>query len=160
MRSRLQGWMSGTFLAMLFLGVGVGMGLWIIGVSLALPFAIIAEIFEIIPVVGSFISAFLPALVALTISPLKFVLVLTLFLILNQVDAHIFQPIVVGQHVNLHPIAVIIAILIMGELFGLIGVIFAIPAAVVVTTLLDELTSKPNTDKSNRLGSNLTHRQN
>lgn len=148
MRSRLQGWMSGTFLAMLFLGIGVSIGLWIIGIPLVLPFAIIAGVFEIIPVVGSFIGALLPALVALTISPLKLVLVLALFLILNQVDAHIFQPIVVGQQVNLHPIAVIIAILIMGELFGLIGVIFAIPAAVVVTTLLDELTARPNSPES------------
>ena len=67
---------------------------------------------------------------------------------LNQIDTHIFQPIVIGKHVNLHPITIVIAILIMGELFSLIGVIFAIPTAVVVTTLLDELTAKPNSLES------------
>ena len=143
-RLRLQGWMTGTLLAMLFLGIGVGIGLWILGIPLPLPFAIIAALFEIIPVIGSFIGGFLPALVALTISPLKLVLVFVLFLLLNQIDAHVFQPIVVGQQVNLHPIAVIIAVLIMGELLGLIGVVFAIPAAVVVTTLFDEFTSRAN----------------
>ena len=148
MRLRLQGWMTGTLLAMLFLGIGVGLGLWILGIPLALPFAIIAGIFEVIPIVGSFVGGFLPALVALTISPLKLVLVLVLFLLLNQIDAHIFQPIVVGQQVNLHPVAVIIAVLIMGELLGLLGVIFAIPIAVVVTTLFDEFTFKPNSDNS------------
>ena len=71
---------------------------------------------------------------------------MVLFLLLNQIDAHIFQPIVVGQQVNLHPVAVIIAVLIMGELLGLLGVIFAIPAAVVVTTLMDEFTFKPNSE--------------
>ena len=147
-KSRLQGWMSGTLLAMLFLGIGVGIGLWLLGIPLFFPLAIIAGIFEIIPIVGSFIGGFLPALVALTISPIKLILVLALFLILNQIDAHIFQPIVVGKQVNLHPIAVILAVLIMGELFGLIGVIFAIPAAVVVTTLLDELTVTPNSSES------------
>lgn len=145
---RLQGWMSGALLAMLFLGIGVGIGLWLLGIPLSLPLAIIAGIFEVIPIIGSFIGGFLPALVALTISPLKLVLVLALFLILNQIDTHIFQPIVVGQQVNLHPIAVILAVLIMGELFGLIGVVFAIPAAVVVTTLFDELTTDFNSSES------------
>ena len=147
-RLRLQGWMTGTLLAMLFLGVGVGIGLWILRIPLALPFAVIAALFEVIPIVGSFVGGFLPALVALTISPLKLVLVLVLFLLLNQIDAHIFQPIVVGQQVNLHPVAVIIAVLIMGELLGLIGVVFAIPAAVVVTTLFDEFTANPIEDAS------------
>ena len=147
-RLRLQGWMTRAFLAMLFLGIGVGIGLWILGIPLALPFGIIAGLFEVIPFIGSFVGGFLPALVALTISPLKSVLVLALFLILNQIDAHVFQPIVVGQQANLHPIAVVIMVLVMGELLGLIGVIFAIPSAVVVMTLFDELTSKPDFSKS------------
>ena len=143
MRMRLQGWMSGTFLAMLFLGVGVGIGLLLLGIPLSFPFAVIAAIFEIFPIIGSFIGGFLPALVALTISPVKLILVLVLFLILNQIDAHIFQPIVVGQQVNLHPIAVIIAVLVMSELLGILGLIFAIPTAVVIGTLFDEFTAKP-----------------
>ena len=144
MRLRLQGWMSGTFLAMLFLGVGVGIGLWLLGIPLSFPFAIIAALFEVIPIIGSFVGGFLPALVALTISPLKLILVLVLFLLLNQIDTHIFQPIVVGQQVNLHPITVIIAVLVMSELLGIIGLIFAIPAAVVITTLFAESTAKPS----------------
>lgn len=145
---RLQGWMSGTLLAMLFLGIGVGIGLLILGIPLPLPFGIIAGIFEIIPFFGSFVGGFLPALVALTISPLKLALVLVLFFVLNQIDAHIFQPIIVGQQVNLHPIAVIIAVLVMGELLGLIGVVFALPAAVVIMTFFDEFTAKPSSSES------------
>ncbi|MCC0179328.1 AI-2E family transporter [Waterburya agarophytonicola K14] len=142
MRVRLQGWMSGTFLAMLFLGIGVGIGLWILGIPLVLPFAIIAGLFEIIPFFGSFVGGFLPALVALTISPLKLVLVVVLFLILNQIDSHIFQPIVVGHQVNLNPVGVVITVLIMSELLGIVGLIFAIPAAVVIMSLFDEFTAK------------------
>lgn len=148
MRLRLQGWMSGTFLAMLFLGAGVGIGLWLLGIPLALPFGILAGLFEVIPFFGSFFGGFLPALVALTISPLKLVLVLLLFLLANQIDAHIFQPIVVGQQVNLHPVGVVIAVLVMNELLGIIGLVFAIPAAVVIVTLFDEFTSKPNLTES------------
>jgi len=148
MRSRLQSWMSGTFLAMLFLGTGVGIGLWVLGIPLSIPFAIIAGLFEIIPYVGSFVGGFLPALIALTISPLKLVMVIVLFLVLNQIDAHIFQPIVVGHQVNLNPVGVVITVLIMGELLGIIGLIFAIPAAVVVMTLFDEFTDKSSFSES------------
>ena len=144
MKLRLQGWMSGTFLAMLFLGLGVLIGLWILGIPLSLPFGIIAGLFEVIPFFGSFIGGFLPALVALTISPLKLVFVLILFLPLNQIDAHIFQPIVVGQQVNLNPIGVVITVLVMGELLGIIGLVFAIPATVVLMTLFDEFTPRTN----------------
>jgi predicted PurR-regulated permease PerM len=148
MRLRLQGWMNGTFLAMLFFGVGVGIGLWILGIPLSLPFGILAGMFGIIPFFGSFMGGFLPALVALTISPLKLVLVLVLFLLVNQIDAHIFQPIVVGQKVNLHPVGVVIAVLVMNELLGIIGLVFAIPATVVIMTLFEEFTSKPNLAES------------
>lgn len=147
-RFRLQGWMIGTLMAMLFLGVGVVIGLWLLGIPLPLSFGIIAGLFEVIPYFGSFVGGFLPALVALTISPLKLVLVFTLFLLLNQIDAHFFQPIVVGQQVNLHPIAVIITVLVMGKLLGFIGVVFAIPAAVVIMTFFDEFTPKPNLPES------------
>ena len=153
MKMRLQGWMSGTFLAMMFLGVGVGVGLWLLSIPLFFPFAVIAAIFEIFPIIGSFIGGFLPALVALTISPVKLILVLALFLILNQIDTHIFQPIVVGQQVNLHPIAVVIAVLIMSELLGIIGLIFAIPAAIVISTFFNEFTVKPTPTKSTSIES-------
>lgn len=147
--SGIQGWMVGTLWAMLFLGVGTVIGLWILGIPLALSFGIIAGLLEIIPYVGSFAGGFLPALVALTISPTKLILVIVLFIILNQVDAHLIQPMVMGKQVNIHPIGVIVAILIMGKLLGIIGVICAVPAAVIVKTLIDEFTSKSksNSDK-------------
>lgn len=138
-RVKLQGWLFGTLIAMLFLGAGATLGLWIIGIPLALSFGVIAGLFEIIPYFGSIVGTFLPALVALTLSPVKLLLVLALFLVLNQVDAHIVQPIIVGSRVHLKPAAVIIAFLIMGELLGLIGVLVAVPTAAVILALFEEL---------------------
>jgi predicted PurR-regulated permease PerM len=54
----------------------------------------------------------------------------------------------VGQKVNLHPVGVVIAVLVMNELLGIIGLVFAIPATVVIMTLFDEFTSKPNLAES------------
>ncbi|WP_375467800.1 AI-2E family transporter [uncultured Nostoc sp.] len=138
--TRLRGWIFGTGIAMIFLGVGAAFGLLILGIPSALPFGIIAGLFEIIPYFGSIIGAFLPALIALSISPLKLVFVLILFFIMNQVDAHVVQPVVMGQQVNIHPVMVIVTFLVMGKLFGFIGILLAVPAAAVIITLIDEFT--------------------
>ena len=142
---RLRGWIFGTGVAMLFIGVGAGIGLYLIGVPLPISFAVFAGFFEIIPYFGSIIGTFLPAIVALTVPNglTKALLVLALFLVLNQVDAHIIQPIVMGKQVDVNPVLVVIAFLVMGELFGFIGVLVAVPAAAVFVTLIEEFTPKP-----------------
>jgi predicted PurR-regulated permease PerM len=137
---RLEGWIFGTGVAMLIVGGGAAVGLWLLGVPLPLSFGVIAGVLEVIPYFGSFVGTFLPALVALTISPLKAVFVLVLFLILNQVDAHLIQPVIMGQRVKLNPVAVVVAFLAMGELFGFFGLLLAVPAAAVLATLIDEFT--------------------
>lgn len=137
---RLRGWIFGTGIAMLFLGAGATIGLWALGIPLALPFGVIAGLFEVIPYFGSIFGTFLPALVALTIAPVKLVFVLLLFLILNQVDAYLVQPLVMGKQVNLHPVLVILTFLVMGKLLGFIGVLLAVPTVAVLVTLIDEFT--------------------
>jgi predicted PurR-regulated permease PerM len=137
-QTRLRGWIFGTGIAMIFLGAGAAFGLWILGIPSAFAFGIIAGLFEIIPYFGSIVGTFLPALVALSISPIKFVFVLILFLIMNQIDAHLIQPLVMGRQVNIHPVMVIVTFLVMGKLFGLIGVLLAVPTAAIIVTLIDE----------------------
>ncbi|MBV9389019.1 MAG: AI-2E family transporter [Chroococcidiopsidaceae cyanobacterium CP_BM_ER_R8_30] len=137
---RLEGWIFGTGVAMLIIGVGAALGLWAIGVPLSVSFGVFAGVFEIIPYFGSIVGTILPALVALTISPIKAVFVVLLFLLLNQVDAHLVQPIIMGQRVKLSPVMVIVAFLVMGELLGFFGVLLAVPAAAVFATIIDEFT--------------------
>jgi predicted PurR-regulated permease PerM len=145
---RLRGWIFGTGVAMLFLGVGATLGLWALGIPSPLAFGIIAGLLEVIPYVGTIGGTVLPALVALSLSPIKLLLVLGLFLILNQVDAHIIQPLVMGRQVNLHPVMVILTFLIMGKLLGFFGVLLAVPIAAIFVSLIDELsTSQDSTDE-------------
>jgi predicted PurR-regulated permease PerM len=143
---RLQGWIFGIGIAMLFVGIGAGIGLYLIGVPLYISFGVFAGFLEIIPYFGSIVGTILPAIVALTTphGQTKALLVLALFLVLNQVDAHLIQPLIVGKQVNLNPVIVIIAFLVMGELFGLVGVLLAVPVAAIFVTLIDEFTqTKP-----------------
>ncbi|PSO85012.1 MAG: AI-2E family transporter [Cyanobacteria bacterium QS_3_48_167] len=140
---RLRGWLVGTGVAMLFVGVGATLGLGIIGIPLFLSLGIIAGLLEIVPYFGSIVGTFLPALVAITISPYKLIIVLILFLILNQIDGNIIQPLAMGQQAHLHPALVVIAFLILGTSLGFIGVLLAVPALAVLLALGEEFTSKP-----------------
>ncbi len=140
---RLRGWIFGTGVAMIFLGLGAILGLWVLGIPSPIPFGIIAGLLEVIPYVGTIVGTVLPALVALSLSPVKLLLVLGLFLILNQVDAHLVQPLVMGRQVNLHPVMVILTFLVMGKLLGFFGVLLAVPIAAVFVSLIDELTHEP-----------------
>jgi len=144
---RLRGWIVGTAMVSLFVGVGGGLGLWILGVPLYISFGLIAGILNVVPYLGSTVGALLPALVALTISPIKAVLVVVLFVALNQIEVYILRPMVMGREVNLHPEMVIVSFLIGGALLGLVGVLLAVPA-VVCATLMEELSPEvPSEDE-------------
>jgi len=135
---KLWGWIVGQAIVALFVGIGGGVGLWIIGVPLYINFGIIAGVLNVVPYLGSGVGALLPALLALTISPMKAVLVVLLFVALNQVEGYILQPMVMGREVKLHPTMVIVSFLMFGALLGIVGVLLAVPAAVLCATLLDE----------------------
>lgn len=139
---RLRGWIVGTAVVASFVGAAAGVGLWLLGVPLPLTFGIIAGVLNIIPFFGSVVGALLPALLALTISPLKAVEVVALFVAINQIEAHILQPQIMGREINLHPAMVIVSFLVFGTLLGIVGVFLAVPAAVLVGVITDELTEK------------------
>ena len=142
---RLRGWIIGTAIVSLFVGGGGALGLWLLGVPLPVTFGLIAGILNIVPYLGSIVGSLLPALVALTISPFKALLVLLLFVVLNQVDGNFLRPLVMGRAVRLHPATMLISLLVLGSLLGVVGLLLAVPAAVVVATLFDELSpEEPN----------------
>ncbi len=138
---RLRGWIVGTTIVSLFIGGGGGLGLWILGAPLPIAFGLLAGVLNVVPYLGSTVGALLPALLALTISPIKALSVIVLFVILNQVEGNLLQPLVMGREVQLHPALVIFSFLIMGALLGMVGLLLAVPAAVVVKTLVEELSS-------------------
>lgn len=147
---RLRGWMVGTLLVSLFVGGGGTLGLWILGVPLFLTFGLIAGTLNVIPYLGSTVGALLPALVALTISPVKALLVVALFLALNQTEGHVLQPLIMGREVNLHPALIIISFLVFGTLLGFVGVLLAVPAAVVIRVLVEWFESDTPQQKEKR----------
>jgi predicted PurR-regulated permease PerM len=147
LEERLRGWIVGTLVAVIIVGGGATLGLWIIGVPLALPLGILAGLLEIVPYFGPFAGALLPTLVALTVSPFKALLVVGLFVLLHLLDANLIQPQIMARYVRLHPVVVIVSFLFLSDLLGVAGVILAIPVAAFLAILADKIISKSSAYK-------------
>ncbi|UXA18596.1 AI-2E family transporter [Mycobacterium sp. SMC-4] len=124
----LTGFVRATFLVALVDAVGIGIGLVILGVPLALPLASLVFLGAFIPVVGAVVSGFLAVVVAL-LSKGFLVAALTLGVVLavQQLEGNVLQPFVMGRAVRLHPLAVLLAITAGALLAGIIGALLAVP---------------------------------
>lgn len=111
--------------------------LLIVGVPNAIAFAVLAGFADIIPVFGAFIATIPPVVAAFDISTTRAVIVLVALLIYQQFEDRYLTPAVYGSSLNLPPLIVLIAVLAGGELFGIAGILLALPAAAVGRVALD-----------------------
>ena len=138
-RGAWLGWMTAVTLDMLVLGGLLFLGLELVGLDFAIGFAVFSAFMTVIPNYGSVISAIPPIIAALAVSPAKAVLVLIVYLVVNQIEGNLILPLIMARTVDMHPGVVAIGLLVVAALFGLIGVFIAIPlislAAILVETL-------------------------
>lgn len=137
--ARMKSWALGTIELAVILGILSWVGLHFLGVPYAFVFAVIAALGELVPTLGPLITAVPPLVTALAISPMLAVWVAVLYLALHQIENHLLVPLVMGGAVDLHPVSVTFAVLVMATLFGLIGIIIAVPTALILKTLYQEL---------------------
>jgi putative heme transporter len=127
--SALIGYVRATFLVALVDATGIGSGLAIMGVPLALPLASLVFLGAFIPLVGAVITGFLAVIVALIAKGLIYALItFGLIIAVNQLEAHVLQPLVMGRAVSIHPLAVVLGITAGGVLGGIVGALLAVPA--------------------------------
>jgi putative heme transporter len=124
----LIGYVRATFLVALVDAVGIGTGLAIMGIPLALPLASLVFLGAFIPLVGAVIAGFLAVIVALIAKGWIFALItLGLIIAVQQLEGHVLQPLVMGRAVSIHPLAVVLAIAAGGVLAGIVGALLAVP---------------------------------
>lgn len=124
----LIGYVRATFLVALVDALGIGVGLAIMGVPLALPLASLVFLGAFIPLVGAVVTGFLAVIVALLTKGLLYALItLGLILAVQQLEGHVLQPLVMGRAVSIHPLAVVLAIAGGGVLAGIVGALLAVP---------------------------------
>jgi predicted PurR-regulated permease PerM len=150
----LSGWVGGTALIGLIHGVVVGVTLWLLGVPLAFALALLVFVGSFIPIVGAFVFGGFACLVTLvTVGLGKAVVLLVVLVVEDLLEGHVYQPLIMGRTVRLHPVAVLLALAVGAELDGIVGAIIAIPlaaavhAAVKYLTGLEDVDGRPLTDE-------------
>ncbi len=133
-RNKIGYWMQGQVLLAVLVGVLAYLGLTVLGIKNALLFALLAALFEIIPLFGPILSALLPTISAFADGGLtSAVKVILLFVIIQQFENHLIYPLVVKKIVGVPPIFVVIALIAGAKIAGFLGVLLAVPIAAALT---------------------------
>lgn len=136
---KVSAWLRAQMLLAAVMGLFAAVGLWLMGEPYFYVIALIAAAGETIPIVGPIIGGLTAVAVALSVSTELAITVGIYFLILHELEANVLVPKIMGRHVGVSPVVVIVALLIGGSLFGLIGAILAIPTAAILAVIVDEL---------------------
>lgn len=141
-RTKIGRWLQAQILLGLLIGVIVYLGLTILQVKFALSLAVLAAIFELIPVFGPILSAIPAVLIALLQSPGLGLAVIVLYTIVQQFENHLIVPVVFKKAVGVPPILVVIALIVGGQLGGFFGLLLAVPVAAALLEFLNDVANK------------------
>jgi predicted PurR-regulated permease PerM len=130
------GYVTGNLLISLIAGGLTTLVLLIMGVPYAVALGLIVAILDLIPLAGATIAAILIGIVAFLHSIPAGIVVVVFFVVYQQVENHLLQPVIYGRTVQLSPLAVLISILIGAELAGILGALGAIPVAGSIQVLI------------------------
>lgn len=133
---RAGGWVRGQVILMVFIGIVTFLGLFVLGVPYPLALATWASLMEIIPIIGPFLGAIPAILVALALkSPWVALATAILYVIVQQLENNILVPKVMERAVGLHPILVMVGVLAGGVLYGILGIVIAVPLVAAMQVL-------------------------
>ena len=139
-------YMRGTVAVAAIHGVVVGLALWILGVPLVVPLAVLVFVAAFIPMIGLLIAGALAVLVTLASKGLVAAVILVVVLVVeDQLEGHLLQPQVVGRAVRLHPLAIILSLAVGSVMAGIAGAVVAVPIVAVITRVVPEL-RRPDSD--------------
>ena len=143
MEHAVVGYVKGQLLVSLIIGASAGLGMWVLGVvglvpgadKYALLFGAWVAVMELIPYLGPWLGAIPAGIYAVVVDPISLLWVTILFLVIHQVEGHVVVPKVMGSALRLHPLLVIFGLLAGGELYGLPGILVALPFLAVMRAL-------------------------
>lgn len=141
----LVSYVHATVLVAFVDAVGIGIGLAILQIPLALPLAALVFLTSFIPVIGATLSGAVAVLVALvTQGPVSALVLLAIVIGVQQLEGHVLQPLIMGRAVALHPLAVILAIATGVVTAGIVGALVAVPLLAVGNTAVRYLAAHPS----------------
>jgi predicted PurR-regulated permease PerM len=135
----LRWWLMGTLVVMILVGTMTTIGLWLLGIPLALALGLIAFFLEFVPYIGPILSAVPAVLVASTIGSSEVLYVVLLFWAVQSLEGYVISPLVYQKTLEIPPMLTISAQVVLGTLLGVIGVIFATPLTACAMVLVQRI---------------------
>ncbi|MBW3653248.1 MAG: AI-2E family transporter [Actinobacteria bacterium] len=148
LRESWLGWLKGAAVDMLLTGALTYAALSVLGLEHALVFALLTALLEVVPYFGPILAAIPPVLYALTQSVELALLTLAVYTLIQQIEGNVIVPLVMSKAVQLHPALLAIGVVVIGQLFGLMGVLLAVPILTALVVLVQELWILPREDSA------------
>jgi len=139
---KLGRWLRSQMLLGAIVGILIFFGLTLLGVRHAFLFAMLAALFEIIPVVGPILAAVPAVATAFLSAPLFGAFTAVLYLAVQQIESHVIVPVIMRRAVGLSPLIVVLALVVGGTLGGIFGILLAVPLTVIGAELLNDWDKK------------------
>jgi len=138
----LVGWAVGRIFNMVFIAIASGLGLWVIGIPLALVNGMISGLLTYIPNIGPIVGSIPPIALAFLDSPVKGVIVIVFYLFIEQLEGLVLTPMVMKNEISLPPPVTLTSMLIFSQFFGFLGLFLALPIVAVLQIWLKEVLVK------------------
>jgi predicted PurR-regulated permease PerM len=135
----LRYWLLGQVFLMVVIGATTALGLWLIGIPLALALGFITGIMELVPYIGAWLAAVPAALMALLVGPTQVIITLGLYLGLHVLEGYVLVPLIQRRAVELAPAFTLVMQVLLGRLLGILGLFVAAPLTVVLVVLVKML---------------------
>ncbi len=131
----VSGFIRGRIIVCFIVGTLIGIGLYFLNLKFALIIGIVSGVFNFVPYLGPIVGVVLALIFALGSPWWTLLMIIVLFVLVNQLEAIYLNPNILGKGLGLHPLTVILSMLICGQLLGILGVLVAVPLAAILKVL-------------------------
>ena len=131
----ISGFIRGRIIVCFIVGTLIGIGLYFLNLKFALIIGIVSGVFNFVPYLGPIVGVFLTLIFALGSPWWTLLMIVALFVLVNQLEAVYLNPHILGKGLGLHPLTVILSMLICGQLLGILGVLVAVPLSAILKVL-------------------------
>jgi len=139
MEKKIGSWVRAQLTSMAIIGVMSYLGLRLLGIEFALPLALLAGIFEIVPNIGPVLASVPAILAGFAISPLMALAVVALYFLIQQIEANFIYPQIVSREAGVNPLITILSLTIGFKLGGILGAVLAVPFVLLIQIIASEI---------------------
>ncbi len=138
-RTKVGEWLVGKMITSSLMGISFYIILLIFGIPYAILFGLMVAIFDIIPYIGPLIAVFPVIIIAFSISIQLGLIIIIAYIILQNIQSNVYEPLIIGKATGLSPIVIFVSILLGASIFGAVGAIIAVPSVSIISIFIEDL---------------------